>query len=169
MKKLLMAAIGLMMVVGANAQYLNDSDKVFEQDKWYVGASLSGLDLGWHKGSEWSADIQAKAGYLFIDDWMITGTLGYDWYKKGDDTFTIGAGLRYYIEQNGLYLGANLNYVHAYKGCNDLMPGVEVGYAFFLSRTVTVEPAIYYNISTKDFSDRSTVGLKIGFGIYLND
>ena len=48
MKKLMMAAIGLMMAIGANAQYLNDSEKVFTQDKWYVGASLSGLDLNYH-------------------------------------------------------------------------------------------------------------------------
>ena len=47
MKKLMMAAIGLMMAIGANAQYLNDSEKVFTQDKWYVGASLSGLDLNY--------------------------------------------------------------------------------------------------------------------------
>ena len=33
MKKLMMAAIGLMMAIGANAQYLNESDKVFTQDK----------------------------------------------------------------------------------------------------------------------------------------
>ena len=47
------------------------------------------------------------------------------------------------------------------------MPGVEVGYAFFISRTVTIEPAIYYDQSFKDHSKYSTVGLKVGFGIYL--
>ena len=35
MKKLMMAAIGLMMAMSANAQYLNESGKVFSQDKWY--------------------------------------------------------------------------------------------------------------------------------------
>lgn len=47
------------------------------------------------------------------------------------------------------------------------MPGVEVGYAFFLSRTVTVEPAIYYDQSFKKHSDFSTIGLRLGVGIYL--
>ena len=47
------------------------------------------------------------------------------------------------------------------------MPGVEVGYAFFLSRTVTVEPSIYYNQSFKEHSDYSKIGLKIGIGVYL--
>ena len=47
------------------------------------------------------------------------------------------------------------------------MPGVEVGYAFFLNDAVTVEPAIYYDQSFKNHKDFSTIGLKIGVGIYL--
>ena len=47
------------------------------------------------------------------------------------------------------------------------MPGVEVGYAFFLSRTVTVEPSVYYNQSFKKHSDYSRIGLKLGIGVYL--
>ena len=47
------------------------------------------------------------------------------------------------------------------------MPGVEVGYSFFVSRTVTIEPAIYYDQSFKNHSDYSTIGLKIGLGVYL--
>ena len=47
------------------------------------------------------------------------------------------------------------------------MPGIEVGYAYFLSRTVTIEPAIYYNQSFKNHSDFSSVGLKVGIGVYL--
>ena len=31
----MMAAIALLMAVSAQAQYLNDSEKVFTQDKWY--------------------------------------------------------------------------------------------------------------------------------------
>ena len=57
--------------------------------------------------------------------------------------------------------------MHAYHNYNDVRPGVEVGYAFFLSRTVTIEPAIYYVQSFKKHSDYSSVGLKVGFGIYL--
>ena len=41
MKKLLMAAIGLMMAVSVNAQYLNTSEPVFYQGKWMIGASAS--------------------------------------------------------------------------------------------------------------------------------
>ena len=47
------------------------------------------------------------------------------------------------------------------------MPSVQIGYAFFLSHTVTIEPEIYYNHSFKSHSDYSTIGLRVGFGIYL--
>ena len=77
-----------------------------------------------------------------------------------------GVGARYYIEQNGIFLGANTKFVHI-KNYNDFMPGVEVGYAFFISGTVTIEPAIYYDQSFKDHSQYSTIGLKVGIGVYL--
>ena len=47
------------------------------------------------------------------------------------------------------------------------MPGLEVGYAYFVSKTVTVEPAVYYDQSFKDHSAFSTIGFKVGVGVYL--
>ena len=46
------------------------------------------------------------------------------------------------------------------------MPTVQLGYAFFLNRTVTIEPELYYNQSLKD-QDYSGLGLRISFGIYF--
>jgi opacity protein-like surface antigen len=99
---------------------------------------------------------------------MAVAELGYNHNKNVSDYFTIGAQGRYYIEQNGLYLGAGLKFVRANSDYNDLMPGIEVGYSFFISKTVTIEPAIYYDQSFKNHSDYSSIGLKIGFGIYLD-
>lgn len=48
----------------------------------------------------------------------------------------------------------------------DFALGAEAGYAFFLTRTVTIEPAVYYDLSFKD-SDWSKFGLKVGFGFYF--
>jgi hypothetical protein len=165
MKKLLMAAIGLMMAVSANAQYLNVSEPVFYQGKFMIGASASGLDLSYHKGEKWRLNLDAKAGYLFIDDWMVTGKLGYDNSTYGHSSFNVGAGLRYYIEQNGIYVGAGAKYAHT-NGIDDLLPEANVGYAFFLSRHITIEPEIYYELSTK-CSDYSGFGLKLGFALYF--
>ena len=165
MKKLMMAAIGLMMAVSVNAQYLNDSDKVFSQDKWYVGASLSGFDLSWHKASEWTLNVQAKGGYMFLDDWMLTGRLGWEAQTDMPSFFRLGAGVRYYFESCGIYAGVSGNYLHCNEW-NEFRPEVNVGYAYFLSGKLTVEPELYYEYSSKD-NDYSGFGLRIGLGLYF--
>ena len=160
MKKVAMLLTALMLTLSASAQ--------FEEGKGYVGASLTGLDLSYNGAKNLSLGVQAKAGYLVADDLMLLAEAGYR--HDGKDAahlLDFGVGGRYYITQNGIFLGANCKFVHANNGYNDLMPGVEVGYAFFLSRTVTVEPSLYYRQSLKKHSDYSTIGLKIGFGIYL--
>jgi len=156
MKKIALFVMALMMSVAANAQ--------FEQGKGYLGASLSGLDLS-SQAKKFHFCFNAKAGYLFMDNLMATAQIGYDHLQDGDDTVLIGLGGRYYIVQNGLYLGASLKYKHA-SNYNDVLPGVQVGYAFFVSRTVTIEPELYFDISTKKF-DYSCYGLGIGVGVYL--
>lgn len=156
MKKFALMAVALVMSLAANAQ--------FEQGKGYLGASMSGLDLS-SQGKKFHLGLNAKAGYLFMDNLMGLAELGYEHWEDASDQFVLGASGRYYIEQNGIFLGAGLKFKHA-KDYNDLMPGVQVGYAFFLGRTVTLEPELYFDFSTKDF-DYSCYGLRIGVGIYL--
>ena len=118
--------------------------------------------------AELKLGINAQAGYLFADNLMAVGTVAYNHVGSSDvsDYVSVGAQGRYYIIQNGLYLGLGAKYVHS-GGYNDVMPGLEVGYAFFVSKTVTVEPAMYYDQSLKDHSDFSTIGFKVGVGVYL--
>lgn len=99
MKKLMMAAISLMMATSVNAQkVLNESTTPFEESKFYVGASLSGLTLNYSKASEWSFGLSAKAGYLFLDNWMVLGVFDYQNYSSGYAVTTnIGAGVRYFL------------------------------------------------------------------------
>jgi hypothetical protein len=159
MKKLFMVISALLLTLHASAQ--------FEQGKVYAGASLSGFDLSYNGSKELSLGVSAKGGYFLADNLMLLGEVGYNHPGKDmNDYFSMGAGGRYYITQNGIFLGANVKYVHA-SSYNDFMPGVEVGYAFFVSHTVTIEPSIYYQQSFKDHSDYSTIGLKIGVGVYL--
>lgn len=160
MKKLAIMLVALLVTVAAHAQ--------FEKGKVYCGASMSGIGLSYNGSSELKFGLNAQAGYLFADNLMAVGTLSYDHTGSSDvsDYVSVGAQARYYIIQNGLYLGAGAKYIHS-GSYNDVMPGVEVGYAFFVSKTVTIEPAIYYDQSFKDHSNYSTVGLKIGVGVYL--
>ena len=167
MRKVLMAAIGLMMAMSANAQkYLNVSDTPFSQGKVYVGASLSSTNLSYSGLKGGCLGIQGKVGYFFADNLLGTALLSYEKQKDVPFAITLGAGGRYYIEQNGLYLGASAIYKHQ-DDFNDVMPSVQVGYSFFVNRTVTIEPEIYYEQSFKNHKDYSTVGLRIGIGIYL--
>lgn len=161
MKKLFALFAVLMTTLTASAQ--------FEADKIYCGASLSSIDLNYSGKGDFSVGVNGQLGYMVDDDLMLYATAGYDHQGKGDDGdhFTVGAGGRYYIEQNGIFLGANVKYLHAFSNYNDIMPGVEVGYAFFVSKTVTIEPALYYQQSFKNHSDYSTIGLRVGIGIYL--
>ena len=160
MKKLAVVAASLLMAVSANAQ--------FEQGKLYCGASLSGLNLSYNGASELNLGIDGKVGYLFADNLMALAQVSYQHTGQDGVKDYVSAGVqgRYYIIQNGLYLGAGAKLAHT-GSYNDVMPGVEVGYAFFLSKTVTVEPAIYYDQSFKNHSDYSTIGLRIGVGVYL--
>lgn len=160
MKKIIVLFAALLLTISASAQ--------FEKKKAYIGASLSGLDLSYNGGNELGFGVSAMAGTFAADNLLLYGTAGFNHPgKDSDNYFTAGIGGRYYITQNGIFLGVNAKYVHANASYNDLMPGVEVGYAFFISHTVTIEPSVYYQQSFKDHSDYSTVGLRIGFGIYL--
>lgn len=162
MKKLLILLAALLVAVGANAQ--------FQQGKGYLGASLTGLDLSYNGNRHLHFGVDAKAGLLVADNCMLLGQVGFDHTggDDGSDAIRLGAGGRYYITQNGLYLGLNCNFIHSNKSYNDVMPGMEVGYAFFVNRSVTIEPAVYYDQSFKS-SKYSTVGLRVGIGIYLFD
>ena len=160
MKKFFAMAAALLVTMGAHAQ--------FEQGKLYMNASLTGLNLSYNGANGFNMGAQGQMGYMVAKNWLLYGNVGYNHYGKGDasDQFHVGVGGRYYIEQNGLYLDTHCNVAHA-SHYTDVMPGIEVGYAYFLSRTVTIEPAVYYNQSFKSHSDYSTVGLKVGIGVYL--
>ncbi|MDY6318458.1 MAG: hypothetical protein SPL37_02880 [Prevotella sp.] len=162
MRKITLLLMALVMTISANAQ--------FKAGKGYVGASLTGLDLHYNGQDKLKLGVEAKAGYLPWDNIMLLAEAGIQHNGDSDvpDDIRVGVGARYYITQNGLYLGANCKLVHASHNYNDLMPGAEVGYAFFINRSVTIEPAVYYDQSFKK-SKYSTVGLKVGIGIYLFD
>lgn len=159
MKKIVLVFTALLVSVASHAQ--------FEADKLYVGASLSSLDLSYNGLQKGRIGVQGKVGYLFDDNMMLLSQMAYE--KMTDCPFTLSWGLggRYYMEQNGLYFGVSATYRHGGGGYNDVLPGIQVGYSFFISRTVTIEPEIYYDQSFKNHSDYSTIGLRIGFGVYL--
>lgn len=162
MKKLSLLLLGLTLSLSIHAQ--------FQEGKGYLGASLTGLDLHYNGHDKFNIGLEAKVGYLPWDDIMLLASVSaeHNGSKAVADHIVVGAGARYYITQNGLYLGAGCKFLHANHNYNDMLLGAEVGYAFFINRSVTIEPAIYYDQSFKD-TKYSTIGLKLGLGIYLFD
>ena len=158
-KKLCLVVMAIMVAIAAHAQ--------FESGKKYGNVSVSGLNLSYNGSEKASFGLSAKGGYLFMDNVMVLGSVG---YKKSTDVpaqLSLGAGARYYIEQNGIYLGAGVKYLHVGDLYDDFLPSVHVGYAFFIGRCVTIEPEIYYNQSFKSNKDYSTIGFRLGVGLYL--
>ena len=165
-----MAAISLMMAMSVNAQYLNDSETPFTEGKFYVSASASSASFAYSKSTDFKLGLNAKAGYLFMDNLMVLGVVEFSGQNNFDILTTqIGAGARYYFENCGIYLGAIAKYAHVKSfetNFSDFRPELHAGYCFFLGRHVTLEPEAYYEHSFKD-SDYSGFGLRIGIGVYF--
>lgn len=158
MKKLILVVVMLLSVASARAQ--------FEVGTKYVGAGLTGLGLSYSNGAKFQMGLSAEAGYFFADSWMVKGTIGYD-HKYKSDQVNIGAGVRYYFPQNGIFLGTGLSYDHYTPNLNSVAVPIEVGYCFYLNHHVALEPAVYYKVSLNNFADCSTVGLRVGFGYFF--
>lgn len=156
-----MFIIALAMSITANAQ--------FEQGKIYVGASLTGLDLSYSGLDKLHLGLEAQGGYFVMDNILLKANAAFEYSgrENAPTDFIVGVGGRYYILQNGLYFGANAKLLHANHNHNDIMPGIEVGYAFFVNRKVTIEPSIYYDQSFQKHSDYSKFGARLGIGVYL--
>jgi len=173
MKKILLGLIMAMSALTANAQ--------FEAKKVYIDASFSGLGFSYSKQEKFRFDIDATAGYFVARDVLLFGRFGLDQkrvtlekagkeYNKFLNELTVGIGGRYYIEQNGIYLGLGVEYGHmedARHTYDNIYITPEVGYAFFVNQYITIQPAIYYNMCLNDFSEASKVGLRVGLGFYF--
>ena len=161
-KKCLLLVATMMVSICASAQ--------FQEGKGYIGASLTGFNLHYNAHDKFNLGLEAKLGYFAWDNIMLLANVSaeHNGSEAVADHISVGAGGRYYITQNGLYLGAGCKFIHANHSYNDIMVGTEIGYAFFINRSVTIEPAIYYDQSFKD-TKYSTIGLKLGLGIYLFD
>ena len=159
MKKLVLAMLLTVATTSAFAQ--------FEKGTKYVGASLTGLNMAINDRQHFSFGLDAKAGYFIKNYWMVEGTFGWHTSRTHLDRCQIGAKLRYAQVENGLYYACGLKYLHERKNFNDLQLTPELGYCYYLNHYISVEPAVYYDMSFTDFSKKSEVGLKVGIGIYF--
>lgn len=143
----------------------------FEKGKWIINPSVSGLDMAYDTDADrFSFGAAVKGGCFLVDNFALLVQGGVQWNDRGThtDIYRMGVGTRYYFSKIGIYVGADVNVDrHDYgKHLGDdtkFSFGMDAGYAFFLSRTVTLEPAFYWNVD----EDRHKFGLKLGFGFYF--
>lgn len=160
MKKIFFAMLlALMCTVNVSAQ--------FEKGKIYGGASLSGLGISYSDNTKFAFGLNAVGGYMIEQDWMLLGQVGFDYKNSSTQELHLGVGGRYYIEQNGLFLGLGAKYTHRFSNYNDFQFTPEVGWCFFINRNVMLEPSVYFDMSCTDFSHKSAFGIKVGIGIFF--
>lgn len=161
MKKLILAVCLLVVSLAAQAQ--------FEKGTTILNPSITGLDFSYSKNDNAQFGVSAQAGTFLADGFALMVNAGADWAEL-IDKYMLGAGVRFYFNTTGVYVGGGLDWERfRLKGgahSSDWGVGVEAGYAYFLSRTVTIEPAVYYKWRFGD-SDNSRFGVKIGFGFYF--
>lgn len=159
MKKILTVLLLLLAATAVKAQ--------FHYDTKYVSASFSGLNLNYSEKGGFQIGLHTEGGYFIDDGLMLRGTFSYNHYATDSDKFSIGGGARYYFTQNGISLGAGLEFTHQSPNHNDLRIPVEIGYTFYLNRYLALEPAVYYKMSINDLSKGSEVGMRVGLGFYF--
>jgi hypothetical protein len=161
MRKLVFSLCLLCVSIAAKAQ--------FERGKCIINPSLTGLSLSHSSYEGTKFGIGGQVGAFLIDNAALLVGIGAEWTKPVDSYHT-SVSARYYFNNTGIYLGAGLKMKHwkleSTGSVTDLGALAEAGYAFFISKTVTLEPAIYYNLSFKD-SAYSKLGVKVGFGLYF--
>lgn len=161
MKKIVLILCLLAGVVSAHAQ--------FEKGKWLVNPSATGLGLSYDTQTDKAMfGLDVNGGAFVADNLALLIRGGLAWNENGGDAdvYSLGVGTRYYFSKVGVFVGANVNVDRWDWGEYDntkFSLGLEAGYAFFLSKTVTLEPAAYWNVN----GDRSKFGLKLGFGLYF--
>ncbi len=165
MRKLLLSLVALALTANVSAQSIND-ETPFTEKKVYLNAGLSGLDLNFNSSSKWNLDASVKVGCFLKDNFMLLGEIMLGLHEKSTNETGVGAGVRYSFASNGLYVGAGARYKH-YNEKDDFVPNINAGYTFFVSRILTIEPELYYDMSTRNFKDYSRFGLRMGFGLYL--
>ena len=142
----------------------------FEKDTWYVNASLTGLDLSHSKYEGTKFGFNAAGGAFIADNLSLVINFKGEYVEHGMDETSAGAQVRYYLSNCGVYGGVGMAYKHLSNGENKknlVCFTPELGYAFFLNRYLTVEPAIHYDWSLDHTSDYSKLGFKIGIGVYF--
>jgi len=89
----------------------------FDAGTGYIAAGLSNLNFNYTDKGGIRAGMNIDGGYFVADCLLARASFGYNHYAKHNDAFTLGAGLRYYVIQNGLSIGTGAEFSHHAPNC----------------------------------------------------
>ena len=163
MMKKIMLVLGVL--VAATQAYAQ-----FEKGTWYLNTSVTGLNLSHSKYEGTNFGFSTGGGAFIADNLAMLLVFKGNYVEHGMDETSFGAGARYYFSNCGVYGGLGLAYKYLSNSIyrkNLVCLTPELGYAFFLNKTITIEPAVYYDLSFVNCSDYSKLGFRLGFGFYF--
>ena len=161
-RKLVATALFAMMATAGWAQ--------FETGTKYIGASISGLSLGYSKAADVSFGLEATGGYYFSDCWLLKGNFGYG-HKKSYDDLVLGAGVRYNFYQNGIFLGAGLEYQFQNFGketVTEIVKVPEMNVDETTGKEYLTEKYEERVVTRKCRENNIRIPIEIGYTFYLN-
>lgn len=135
----------------------------FEADKKYLGASLNGLDLSYDNHKKFALNLGFNGGYMVEDDMLIIGTTNFDFYDSELRSFELGGKLRYFFEENGIFIGAGASFVSLKHYYDDFKLTAEVGYCYFLNKNLTIQPRLYYDLGFSESGRRLGLAVELGW------
>lgn len=116
--------------------------------------------------------LNATGGYFIVDNLVGGVSLGFSRTSAGDfvsSNFLIGPFARYYVEN--VFVGAQFMATSVRSDGFDTLNGtqlnLQLGYAAFLNKFVSIEPSLNYLKLGGDFNGSTTFLLNVGFAIYL--
>jgi len=169
MKRILLTALIALVAGFASAQT--------EKGGWMVGASVANLNYGL-TDKDFSLDLTPQAGYFISDNVALGGQLLLSVYSPKDGESLTSWGIAPFVRgyfggtEKGKFFGQG-NVGVAGSSFDDetttaFALGATAGYAYFITRNVSLETGLGYSYSkAKDFDGSSNLGLNFGFQIYL--
>ena len=167
MKKLLLLAVMMLFGLASNAQQENNTNQtakgnyVIEVNTGSGTAGFTGFRFD-STNATWAAGLDG--GYFTMKNLAIKVGLGYYYNNNLADSYNYKLGTEYYINGN-IPVGVDLSGTFSRGRANNWL-GVQAGYAYFLTKNVSIKPAIRYNMGFKNEQKSSLQGL-IGFSIFL--
>ena len=157
MKKLFTILCAAILSLGVSAQ-TESGNMVVGVNSNFEFASISpeGGD------SESIMNLAASGGYFVADNIAVMALFGYAKMGDADATTSFGIGARYYM--NSLYGG--VAYIIPAEDMSTIH--IEAGYVHMLTDNISLQPSLSYGMTSYDGEAAySTLGLRIGFGLYF--